>query len=408
MHTHHKILWSMALLACGSFLTPVKGTPPIEHNLTDYVQAVRGKTGASKTDIAATIEAQKNRLKSEDANDLIAAVDAVQGAVGVVDGVAANDVYTQLTNIDLTDPEHPHLGAIPQINAYESKLAEAIGGVKGLIGDFNGMDIFRQLSNGDPDHLGAIPQINAYESKLAEAIGGVKGVIGNVNGRGDFYRELSETTDGYLGAIPKLNSNAADLATAITTVREAVGKFDGLSPDNVYKQLTNTDPDHLGAIPRLKSGEKVLATAITYVQNAVGVITTDIETTIIQERNKIRSGFSLTGAVSAVQGAVGDITIDIETTIGTQANRLQSGASNLTYGINAVQGAVGGPDGTDVLAKLSSILKKLNAYSPGTTIVITVPEKRFPDLYALYDSIPIPQQGRLSDWQRAQRLEGQW
>ena len=102
MHTHHKILWSIALLACGSFLTPVKGSPPIENNLTQ-------------------------------------AVSSVSTAVGKFDELLPNNVHSQLTIIDLTDPKNPRLGAIPRLFFFgkddnPKTLARAIESLETAVG----------------------------------------------------------------------------------------------------------------------------------------------------------------------------------------------------------------------------------------------------------------------------------
>ena len=137
MHTHHKILWTMALLACGSSLTPVKGT---QNNLTESVQAVSSKVGAiaADSDIAKTIGAQASILLSD--ADLIKAVTAVQGAVGNVTGGEADDVYKQLTN--------PISGAIKKINLDTTTLAEAITSLINAVGPIDTYgDIVKTIQN---------------------------------------------------------------------------------------------------------------------------------------------------------------------------------------------------------------------------------------------------------------------
>ena len=146
MHTHHKILWSMALLACGSFLTPVKGTPTIENNLTDYVQAVSTKVADSPlgTTVAQAIENQTNRLQSG-APDLSKAINAVELAVGyVVDvndplGGTGNDV---LTNVNISTTA---------LKNGEKVLATAVTSVQGVLKDGNnaipGKDVCEQLDS---------------------------------------------------------------------------------------------------------------------------------------------------------------------------------------------------------------------------------------------------------------------
>ena len=259
----------MALLACGSFLTPVKGNTPIENNLTQ-------------------------------------AVSSVSTAVGKFDGLLPNNVHSQLTNTN--------------------------------------------ISNGNTR-----------------------------------------------GAIPRLKSGEKVLAKAVTAVQGAVGAFDGLSPDNVYSQLTNTNISNgntLGAIPRLNSNAADLATAITDVQKAVGgtpIASSDTTKVIISQSQTLRLNNNLAQAVGSVNDAVGGSGNDVYTNVRNATKALTGREEILATAVTSVQGVLKGFNnaipGKHVFEQLGSLLSKLNAYPPGITILIAVPPKGFPNLYALYTAL---------------------
>ena len=200
MHTHHKILWTMALLACGSSLTPVKGT---QNNLTESVQAVSSKVGAiaADSDIAKTIGAQASILLSD--ADLTTAVTAVQGAVG---GVVASDVVTNVST------------STKALQAGETVLATAVAGVKDAVGGVVESDVVTNVNT-------STTALQAGGTVLATAVTAVQGAIGNVTGgeADDVYKQLTNTESGKFGAIKKIKLDATTLAEAITSLINAVG-----------------------------------------------------------------------------------------------------------------------------------------------------------------------------------------
>ena len=320
MHTHHKILWSIALLACGSFLTPVKGSPPIENNLTQAVSSV-------STD------------------------------VGKFAKLLPDDVHSQLTNTNISGGNT--LGAIPRLDSSVEVLATAVQNVETAVGNVSGValyDVYKQLTNTDPNHQGAIPRLYVYKTgddaslkTLAGAITTVQGAVGNI------------TTDIAATIIQENNKirSGFSLTKAVLNVQMAIGNVDGVKADDFYKQLTNTDltePKTLGAIPKLQSDGRTLAQAIGSVSYLVGGQEKSDFVTNVRNATKALTGSEeiLAKAVTAVQGC-------------------------LKIDKKAIPG-------NDVLAQLDSLLRRINA-RPGTTIFITVPPGGFSNLYALYEAL---------------------
>jgi hypothetical protein len=200
MHTHHKILWTMALLACGSSLTPVKGTPP-NNNLTESVQAVITKIGSidDDSDIAQTIGAQASILVLE--AKLIKAVTAVKDAVGGVASDVVANVSTSTT----------------ALNTRATDLATAVAGVKDAVGGLATSDVFTNVNT-------STTALQAGGTVLATAVTAVQSAIGNVTGgeADDVYKQLT----GNLGAINKINSDTTTLAEAIESLINTVGPID--------------------------------------------------------------------------------------------------------------------------------------------------------------------------------------
>ena len=191
MKTHHKILWSMALLACGSFLTPVKVS--LANNLTQSVEAVRGKVGASATDIASTIEAQKEKLHAGAAN-LTVAVQDVEGRVGAI--------TTDINSTIEAQKETLYTGASTLTVAVED-VVEAVGG---------------QIENGV--YTNVTTSTEALQSGVTDLVTAVTNLQGLVAGTGVVYFEVSEALKLIGGT---------DLASALQSLLTLVGYQEGIT-----------------------------------------------------------------------------------------------------------------------------------------------------------------------------------
>jgi hypothetical protein len=251
MHTHHKILWTMALLACGSSLTPVKGTPP-NNNLTESVQAVITKIGSidDDSDIAQTIGAQASILVLE--AKLIKAVTAVKDAVGGVASDVVANVSTSTT----------------ALNTRATDLATAVAGVKDAVGGLATSDVFTNVNT-------STTALQAGGTVLATAVTDVKDAVGGL-ATSDVFTNVNTSTTA-------LQAGGTVLATAVTAVQSAIGNVTGGEADDVYKQLTG----NLGAINKINSDTTTLAEAIESLINTVGPIDTygDIVKTIQNKNN---------------------------------------------------------------------------------------------------------------------------